>query len=78
MMKTTIQVVGLNNEQKVQQADRALRDVWGILSVEEINVPRSEVTFTYDEKAAQLQDFYQALQESGFKTNGGMEHGAGM
>lgn len=76
--KTTWKVDGLKDEQSSKQVGHALQEVWGIVSVDDFHLPRNEVTFTYDDKAADLRDFRESLKEHGFDTNGGSPDDKGM
>jgi copper chaperone len=56
-------IVGLSDADKVSHA---LNEVWGIRKVE-VSAELGEATISYDEKAASLQDFQQAILDSGFE-----------
>ncbi|MGZ4032151.1 MAG: heavy-metal-associated domain-containing protein [Tumebacillaceae bacterium] len=70
METKTIRIAGMTDESSAQQVQQALRDVWGIRSIQQVSLARQEVTFQFDEHASSMQDFVQALQECGFEASG--------
>lgn len=60
-----LRIRGIRDQQDVQRVRHALGEVWGILDVK-VDAARSEVAFTYDERAGSPEDFRQALRSSGF------------
>ncbi|HEU4963599.1 MAG TPA: heavy-metal-associated domain-containing protein [Bacilli bacterium] len=75
MEHKTFHVAGLKDEATAEHLTQALQEVWGIRRVDEVSLARGEVTFSYDERAASLGDFEQALHVSGFDVTGGDTHG---
>jgi hypothetical protein len=67
----TIRVQGLQDDSTAEQVRHALNEVWGIRGIQEVSLARQEVTFEYDEQAASMLDFEQALRECGFAVAGG-------
>ncbi|GAA4707809.1 heavy-metal-associated domain-containing protein [Brevibacillus fulvus] len=69
-MKTeTFRLQNMSTPQDAQRVTSALRDVWGVRNVE-IAQQTGVVQLTYDEQAASLQDFRQALADAGFQLEG--------
>lgn len=64
-----LRIDGIRDQQDIQRVRHALGEVWGILEVQ-VDASRSEVTFTYDERAGSPEDFRQALRSSGFGIEG--------
>ncbi|WP_301168800.1 heavy-metal-associated domain-containing protein [Brevibacillus nitrificans] len=60
-----IPVQGMNDEQDAEKVNKALHDVWGILKAE-VSLSKGEALISYDENAAQLVDFQQAIRDSGY------------
>ncbi|MFD1425581.1 hypothetical protein [Kroppenstedtia sanguinis] len=52
----------------IDQLQHALSQVWGIRTVD-IHEPVGEVILAFDEKATSLQDFHQAIRESGWEVD---------
>ncbi|MGB8956209.1 MAG: heavy-metal-associated domain-containing protein [Tumebacillaceae bacterium] len=78
MEKRTVKLPRLQNAQDANKVQEVLKQVWGIRSVDEVSLARGEVTFTFDEKAAAVGDFYEALEECGFEVDGGEQFGTRM
>lgn len=74
METKTIRVQGLQDDSSAEQVRHALHEVWGIRGIQEVSLARQEVTFEYDEQAASIHDFEQALRECGFAVAGGDAH----
>lgn len=53
-------------EEKAEEVNRILHDVWGVRDVE-INIDTSEAVVSFNEKSASLHDFEQALKDSGYQ-----------
>ncbi|WEG12050.1 cation transporter [Pullulanibacillus sp. KACC 23026] len=61
----SIKVKDLQDE-KADEVSRILYDVWGIRNVE-VNVDTSEAVVSFNEDSASLEDFEQALMDSGYQ-----------
>lgn len=61
--KKTILIKNMRTQQDAEQVSSILHDVWGIRKVE-VQPDKSEVTISYDEDAASIQDFQQAITDS--------------
>ncbi|RID83434.1 copper chaperone [Peribacillus asahii] len=65
-METSIVTVqNMANQQDADKVLQAIEEVWGV-SKAEINLSKSQATFTYDERMASQQDFEQAIKDLGF------------
>jgi copper chaperone len=62
----TIALKRMNTKEDADKVSKVLHDVWGVRKVE-VNFENSEVTFSYDEKAASFIDFEQAVADSGYE-----------
>jgi copper chaperone len=69
MKKETIHIKGMKDQKDVEQVLASLQDVWGVRLVE-INLPHGEAVVSFDEKAASLHDFEQAVISEGFQLEG--------
>lgn len=69
MKNETIHIQGLTNQTDVQRVQSIIRDVWGVRQVH-VNQARGEVQILFDEKAAALRDFEQAIIDGGFQLEG--------
>lgn len=73
-MKTeTIPIGGALDHKTAQQISEALHDVWGVRNVK-VDLEQGTATISYDEKAAALQDFEQALIDSGIDIDPTNDH----
>ncbi|MED1203480.1 heavy-metal-associated domain-containing protein [Heyndrickxia acidicola] len=68
MEKECIKIIGINNEQDANKILHALKDVWGIREAE-VSVVNQAATISYNERAASLTDFIQAVKNTGFDIN---------
>ncbi|MDQ0226583.1 heavy-metal-associated domain-containing protein [Metabacillus niabensis] len=66
VVKKTISLKDMNTPEDAKRVSETLHDVWGIRNVE-IQLDKGEATISYDEKAASIQDFHQAIVDSGFE-----------
>lgn len=64
--KKTILLKGMNTPYDAERVSEVLHDVWGIRKVE-LQLDKSEASISFDENAASLQDFQQALVDSGYE-----------
>jgi copper chaperone CopZ len=55
----------MSDQKDVEKVSQALLKVWGVRQVE-VNLDQEEAIFVYDESAASLADFQQAIVDSGF------------
>lgn len=69
MTRETIRIRKGTGPKDTDKLHHALGRVWGVRAVD-INEPVGEVILTFDEKAASLQDFHQAIRESGWEVKG--------
>ncbi|MDR7316464.1 heavy metal-associated domain-containing protein [Brevibacillus nitrificans] len=60
-----IPVQGMKDENDVVKVSEALHNVWGI-SQAEVSLSKGEARVSYDEKAASLLDFQQAIRDLGY------------
>jgi len=68
-MKTfTMSISDMNNGAEEEKINDILHDVWGVRKVQ-LNAENSKAVVSYDEKAASLQDFTQAIVDSGYEIN---------
>jgi copper chaperone len=56
----------MQNQADVSKISQALHDVWGIRKVE-VSLDRKEATFSFDETAASLRDFREAVVQLGYE-----------
>lgn len=56
----------MNTPEDAKRVSETLHDVWGIRNVE-IQLDKGEATISYDEKAASIRDFQQAIVDNGFE-----------
>jgi copper chaperone len=63
--KKSISLKKLDTQEDAKRISEILKDVWGIRNVE-IKLDKSEATITFDEKAASIQDFQQAITDSSY------------
>ncbi|GEB31455.1 heavy metal-associated domain-containing protein [Brevibacillus sp. FSL K6-0770] len=61
-----IPVQGMRDEQDAQKVNDALHNVWGIRQAE-VSLAKGEALVSYDEKAASLIDFQQAIRDLGYE-----------
>jgi copper chaperone CopZ len=67
MMETCFVVVkNMMNQDDANKVLEAIERVWGLGQVE-VNLSKKEAKFTYDERMASLQDFEQAIKDTGFE-----------
>lgn len=66
METKTIYLKKMNTKADVEKVSKVLHDVWGIRNVE-VNADNGRATFSYDEKAASIIDFQQAITDCGFE-----------
>jgi copper chaperone CopZ len=64
--KKTLYLKDMNNSEDAERVSEILHDVWGIRQVE-IHLDRAVATISYDEDAASIQDFEQAVVDGGFE-----------
>jgi copper chaperone len=64
--KKTISLKDVRTSDDAERISEVLHDVWGIRKVE-VQLDKGEATISYDEKAASIQDFQQAIVDSGFE-----------
>lgn len=69
MKNEIIQIQGMTNQTDVERVETSIRDVWGIRQVQ-VNLSRGEAAVTFDEQAASLHDFEQAIIDAGFRLEG--------
>ncbi|MFC0271085.1 heavy-metal-associated domain-containing protein [Metabacillus herbersteinensis] len=62
--KKTLLLKKMNTEEDAKRISEILHDVWGIRNVE-IQLDTGKATVSYDEDAASIQDFQQAITDSG-------------
>lgn len=74
MITRKILVQGMVGQSDADKVNHAIHEVWGIRRAE-VSLDQGEVTFSYDENAASLQDFQQAVIDCGFQiyTDGQVE-----
>lgn len=68
MIRETIRVRELTGPEDAEKIRCALHQVWGVRGVD-INEGVGEVTLIFNEKAASLGDFRQAIREKGFEVD---------
>jgi copper chaperone CopZ len=66
MKKEIIPIEGMENQKDLDRVLASLRGVWGVRQVD-INSSSGEAVVSYDENAASLHDFKQAVIDSGFQ-----------
>ncbi|MGG0718460.1 heavy-metal-associated domain-containing protein [Robertmurraya massiliosenegalensis] len=60
-----LKLQGLSSQEDADKILRALNEVWGVRNAE-VNVNHKEAVVSYDEKAASLHDFEQAIIDTGY------------
>ena len=65
MKNGVFQVQGINNSDDIDKLQEALHHVWGVRRAE-VNQTTGYARISYDENAASLQDFKQAIIEAGY------------
>ncbi|WP_077212831.1 heavy-metal-associated domain-containing protein [Bacillus dakarensis] len=65
MEKAKLKLEGVESQDDADKVLHALHEVWGIREAE-VNFNSKEALFSFDEKSASLQDFEQAVIDSGF------------
>ncbi len=68
--KKTMVIQGMNDQSDADKVSQALHEIWGINKVN-VSLNRGEVTFSYDELSASLNDFEEAVLELGFEIETG-------
>ncbi|MGG3563858.1 heavy-metal-associated domain-containing protein [Neobacillus rhizosphaerae] len=66
METRVVTVKNMANQQDANKILKAIEHVWGITKAE-VNLSKSQASFSFDEKMASVQDFEQAMIESGFE-----------
>lgn len=66
MERGKITLQGIRSQEDADKILHALNEVWGVRSAE-VNVNSKEAVVNFDEKAASLQDFEQAIIDSGYE-----------
>ncbi|MDA8353141.1 MAG: heavy-metal-associated domain-containing protein [Firmicutes bacterium] len=66
MITKKIHVQGMANQNDTEMVHHALHEVWGVREVD-VSLSRGEAVVTYDEKAATMADFQQAVIDQGFE-----------
>ncbi|MED1783794.1 heavy-metal-associated domain-containing protein [Brevibacillus fortis] len=61
-----ISVKGMKDENDAEKVSKTLHSVWGIQQVE-VSLLKGEALVSYDEKAASLVDFQQAIRDLGYE-----------
>jgi copper chaperone len=61
-----IKLEGVHNPEDADKVLNAINEVWGVRQAQ-FNTNTSLAIFRYDEKAASLQDFEQAIVDTGFR-----------
>jgi copper chaperone len=61
-----VTVKNMANQQDANKILEAIEHVWGITKAE-VNLSKSQASFSFDEKMASVHDFEQAMLESGFE-----------
>lgn len=56
----------MNTPEDAKRVSEVLHDIWGIRKVE-VQLDKGEATISFDENAASIQDFQQAVVDSGFE-----------
>ncbi|WP_202077737.1 heavy-metal-associated domain-containing protein [Caldalkalibacillus salinus] len=64
--KKTLLLEDMNTPEDAELISGVLHDVWGIRKVE-IHLDQKEATISYNENAASVQDFEQAIADCGFQ-----------
>ncbi|EXX91278.1 DNA-binding protein [Paenibacillus darwinianus] len=70
MANGTIIIPGMGDQTDADKISRALHDTWGIRSAE-VALDRKEAVVAYDELAASMRDFQQAVLDLGFEIKTG-------
>ncbi|MCM3587578.1 heavy-metal-associated domain-containing protein [Mesobacillus maritimus] len=65
MEKGMMKLDGMRSQEDADKVLHALNEVWGVREAE-VNVHSQEALFSFDEKAASLQDFEQAVRDCGY------------
>ncbi len=65
MEKGKMRLEGVHTQGDADKLLHAINEVWGVREAE-INFSTKEALFSYDEKAASLHDFEQAVIDSGY------------
>jgi copper chaperone len=65
VMTKTISLKKMNSADDAERISKILHDVWGIRKVE-IQLDKREATISFDENAASIHDFEQAITDSGY------------
>lgn len=66
METRVVTVKNMVNQQDANKILEVIAHVWGITKAE-VNLSKCQASFSFDEKMASVQDFEQALIESGFE-----------
>lgn len=66
METRVVTVKNMANHEDANKILKAIEHVWGLTKAE-VNLNKSEAVFSFDEKMASVQDFEQAMMESGFE-----------
>lgn len=61
-----ISVTGMKDENDAEKVSKTLHNVWGIQQ-SEVSLQKGEALVSYDEKAASLVDFQQAIRDLGYE-----------
>ncbi len=69
MKNETIHIQDLTNRGDVKRVESIIREVWGVRDVH-VNEATGEAQILFDEKAAALRDFEQAIIDAGFRLEG--------
>lgn len=65
VVKKTIVLKKMNTQEDADRISSILHDVWGVRRVE-VQLDKGEATISYDEDAASIHDFQQAITDSGY------------
>ncbi|MBP1934745.1 heavy-metal-associated domain-containing protein [Ammoniphilus resinae] len=69
-MKTkTIRIKGIKDQKEAQQVVSGMKEVWGVREAD-INLATGEVTVSFDDQAASVQDIEQAILDYGLELEG--------
>ncbi|MCM3473496.1 MULTISPECIES: heavy-metal-associated domain-containing protein [Brevibacillus] len=66
MQNKTIHIQGMTDQDAAKRVQSIIRDVWGVRQVH-VDTARGEVQVLFDEKAASIRDFEQAIIDGGFQ-----------
>lgn len=61
-----ISVQGMKDESDAEKVNKTLHNVWGIQQAQ-VSLLKGEALISYDEKAASLIDFHQAIRDLGYE-----------